>query len=296
VVSVDGHRFRTTVTAAPASLLDGLSAPASLCTASGGAVDLVGLRAGENDVSADASATFAPDVLVLGEHQVAEGSGPVVDAARSRTATRRVLDPTSGAEVVVLHENENAGWRAEQGGQTLRPFVADGWQQGFSLADDAAPVDVTFTPDRLYRWGLLLGLLAALGLVAAVAVPSRRRSVDPASAGERTLPATVVLGTTVVGCGLVAGWAGLLVGSLAAVATITATRRFPDQAPWVLAAPVLVAAGAYALRPWGGATGWAGQLVWAQLLVLVPLAAVLAAAAGPVRSRFSRRAGRSTSR
>ena len=294
-LTVDGERFRTAVAASPADLLASRPATATVCASAAGEGRSLPLRAGENVVTARASAAFEPDLLVLGNRSAATAV-PVTDAARSRGAVTRLLEPSAGASVVVLHENENAGWHAEQDGSALTPFVADGWQQGFVLHDDRAPVRVSFTPDRLYRAGLLLGLLAGLALVAAVVVLGRRRASGPPQVDEWPLPAALVLGVSWLGCALVGGTAGLLIALLASALSVVLDRRFPRQAPWVLAAPCFVAAAAYALRPWGDSGGWAGQLSWVQLLVLVPLAAVLASAAGPVRMSLRRRAGRSIRR
>jgi len=123
--------------------------------------------------------------------------------------------------------------------------------------------------------------------------------VEHGAVEERSLPPALLIGAACLGSALVAGTAGLLVGVLTTVLAIVLDRRFGGRAPWVpwvLAAPCLVAAVAYGLRPWGGASGWAGQQAWVQYLALVPLAAVLASAAGRVRMSFRRRAGRSTKR
>ena len=134
---------------------------------------------------------------------------------------------------------------------------------------------MTFAPDRVYRWGLLGGLVALLGLVLICVVPRRRwrdAPLDPAQ--SRAASAGVSVAVAVVGCGLLAGWPGALVATVVCGITWVLSRRAPVAAPWVLAGLVLPAAVAYAIRPWGGSTGWAGSLEWPHYLVLAVCAAL----------------------
>jgi arabinofuranan 3-O-arabinosyltransferase len=218
---------------------------------------------------------------------------------------RRTVRPGTGDTVVALRENTNPGWVARQGGRVLRPVVLDGWQQGWQLRG-VGPVRVDFAPDRAYRIGLAVGLGALMILVVLVAAGWRRPTshlTTPAAAGTRLLPVPLVLGVALVGAGLVAGWGGVALAVAAGLLSRLLVRRWPEEAPWLLAVPTLVAALAYVALPWGSASGWAGNQAWPHYLVLVPLVAVLLPADGERRRRwesglrpFSRSAGRSTNR
>jgi arabinofuranan 3-O-arabinosyltransferase len=202
--------------------------------------------------------------------------------------------------IVSLGENANAGWVATQDGRTLEPVVVDGWQQGWFLVDDTDPVHAEFRPDRDYRLGLAGGLVLAVALVAVVLLTRRRwAGPQPPSSGARTLPAWFLVPVALVGAGLVAGWAGVGVALVAAAAATVLRSRAPEQAPWVLAAPCLVASLAYFATPWGSASGWAGDESWPHYLVLASLVAAVATAGSGVERRptpLRRSAGRSTRR
>jgi len=78
--------------------------------------------------------------------------------------------------VLAVAQNYNEGWEAYDGsGQKLTPIRIGGWQQGWVLpAGPEQVVTARFMPDRTYRAGLLLGLVALLGVLAvAVFFPKR---------------------------------------------------------------------------------------------------------------------------
>ena len=87
------------------------------------------------------------------------------------TATEPRSTPPPGSAVLAFRENANVGWEATQDGRSLTAVRVDGWQQGWLLGPDSAgPVVETYAPEKLYRWGLLLGLVGWLLNLAAIEV------------------------------------------------------------------------------------------------------------------------------
>ena len=309
-LAVDGIPRATALVTSPAVLHLGRAVPAELCADD--ALSLGGehrisfersaavtgasvvLRRSDGLLSTDAAAVATPSATSL--HDATPEGGVVVDAV-----TRR-LQPADGDTLVVLRENVNAGWEATQDGTVLDPVTVDGWQQAWRISPGGGEVLVSFAPDRVYRTGLGVGLLALLSLVLVVGVAllrRRRASGDTPASCEQERPMSVVpLGLLAgITAGLVAGWVGLLVGALAAVG-VWLLRGQVGTAAWVLAVPALLAALAYAVTPWGSAQGWAGTQAWTSYVCVVPVVALLLAGARrPGRVAWPiRRAGRSTSR
>ena len=284
-VAVNGRVMQTSVTASPAELYGGRIVPAEPCGAAA-----VRLDAGENRVEVLGSGTFVPSSLVLSGGTAAPVVSHPVPSTRSGPVQQSVT-PSRGDTLVTLKQNANPGWHAIQQGRELRPVVMDGWQQGWRVAG-TAPVGIVFGPDAVYRWGLLLGLLALLSLLVLACIPRVLRSgAECAPLGSRALPAPVPGLLAVLAGGLLAGWAGAVLALVGCLTAMVLGRRAPGSGPWVLAALVLPAVAAYAVRPWGSAAGWAGSLVWPHYLVVVVCGAVLAwpAERSLGRPRFLRR-------
>ena len=171
-LSVNGDDIATSVTASPADLYSGTAVPADLC----GSTD-VSLTAGANDLDLVESDLFVPTSLVLSDGTALD-SRPGAIASTQSDAVHRVLMPEGAGSLVAVRENTNPGWRATQTGQDLVPTVVDGWQQGWRSHEDNKQITVVFGPDRLYRWGLLGGLLSLGVLVLIVCIhvfgPTRR--------------------------------------------------------------------------------------------------------------------------
>ena len=308
-VTVNGFPFATRITAAPAQLAAGTPVPAELCLPGSETSSPVVLRPGENVVRTSARSGFTVRSLVLTEGSPAsapiEGAGLATPDAVSRTLT-----PAPGSRVVVMRENANRGWHATADGKTLRSVVVDGWQQGWLLPSDSSvdEVEARYTPDPVYRGGLLAGFVALCLLLLALILLLVRRRPGPAPLEERHLPWPLALGVIVVAPGLLAGWPGLAVGVAALAVVVVLDRRAPEAAPLVLGALCLVAALDYAVTPWGSPSGWAGSDRWPHYVALVPVLALMVSAllsapspgGGPDRwgslAFFRRRAGRSTTR
>jgi len=290
-VSVDGRSLSTAVTASAADLYAGRLVRARVCGDRS-----VTLAAGTDEVDVAASAAFVPSSFVLTDGLPTEATVRDVGLDRADPVHRSLVP--AGGSVVSVHENVNPGWTAEQAGQRLVPLVVDGWQQAWRLTG-AGTVRMTYTPDRAYRMGLLGGLVGLSVLALACCLPARRwRGTSRPPLAGRTGSRVVLAGTGMLGAGLLAGWWALLLAAVVLVAIDVAQRRAPETVPWVVAAAVLPAAAAYALRPWGGQDGWAGVLAWPHYLVVVVVAALFVPAPSRGRRRrlFRRIPGRSTPR
>ncbi len=259
----------TRVVASARDLFEGGPLPAELCGT--GEVTLPG---GTSQVSLDATETFVPVALVLsdgaGTASVVDTAVPVV-SSRSDPAHLDLL-PGGAATLLTVRQNTNPGWAATSDGRALAPVVVDGWQQGWVLpeAGSRARVEMVFTPDSVYRGALAAGLVGLLALGALCGLP-RRRWTDTSGAplGAARAPAPILGLIALLGGGLLAGSLGAALAVAGFVVAAVLRTRSPDSGPWLLAALVLPAAGAYALRPWGGSTGWAGSLTWPHYLVVV---------------------------
>ena len=207
---------------------------------------------GTNLVEARASGLFRPAAVVLSDDQ------PLAAAPRTLVATRkdavhRTLDPRAGGGVVVLRENTNRGWVAQQAagrwtrwsstdgsraGECRRPHVRCAWRTGPNAST-----------------GRVSGLACCCLLVLLTGVAMRRlplwRDTPGPGLHGRELPAPVRVAAGLLAGGLLAGWIGLAVASVTVVLGSLIQRRAPEAGPWLLAAVVLPSAVAYAFRPWG---------------------------------------------
>ena len=277
-VTVNGAAMRTSVTAAPADLIAMKPASAKIC-----GVDKVALRPGGNVVDVSGSSAFGAGALVLRGDRLEHL--PVVSSASglvSETPVQRVVRVAEGMEVLGLRENANPGWSATQHGRPVPSLVVDGWQQAFDVTGRGGSVTVVFEPDRTYRWGLAAGLAGLAALVLVVLVTTRRsrgRAVSAAPGHELRPTVWLALGT--LGAGLLAGWTGVLVGTVGWLLAVMLRSRMPDGVCWVLGGCASVASLAYVVRPWGGETGWAGDLAWPHYFLLVSVAGVFALSGAP---------------
>ncbi len=270
-VDTGRQAIATRVTASPRELFEGGPLEAELCNDGD-----VALPEGPSQVAIEATESFTPVSLVLTDGLVETGSVDPVVSSRPSPARLEML-PAGGDTLLTVRENTNPGWVATRDGRELTPVVVDGWQQGYWLPGDGTREQVTmdFAPDTVYRGALAVGLLGLLALLALCCVP-RRRWADTrgAALGAGRLPAPALAVLAIAGGGLLAGSVGAGLAALGFVVAALLRRRSPESGPWLLAALVLPAAGAYALRPWGGSTGWAGSFEWPHYLVVVVCAAL----------------------
>ncbi|MEK8108963.1 hypothetical protein NKG94_37305 [Micromonospora sp. M12] len=137
--------------------------------------------------------------------------------------------------MLAVRENTNTGWQATLGGQTLKPLVVDGWQQGWILpAGASGEVVLRFAPDTTYRAGLLLGgiLLAVVVVLAVLPArqPSGRTSAGAVPRGRRRLTRSLPL--LAVGAAALVLWSGLIGGLVVAAGFMLAVpgpRRLPGR-------------------------------------------------------------------
>jgi arabinofuranan 3-O-arabinosyltransferase len=160
--------------------------------------------------------------------------------------------------VLSVPENANDGWVATLNGHQLARTRVDGWQQAWLVpAGAGGVVTLDFTPDTAYRTRLLVGLLAALALLVAIAIPARRRKLDLPEAGHRWVPIVLVVLTgalggmlsliVLIGCLLVRqvrrAWPPwIALGGVTAATVIAVTGRLLDLGQdWAYGAPAQAA-------------------------------------------------------
>ena len=186
--------------------------------------------------------------------------------------------PTGAQRVVVMRDNANPGWRAALRGTPLQPQVVDGRRQAFVVPEGASGrLVIEFAPDRPYRWGLALGAVLALLVVAAALLPDRHRPGGPGrprppSGRPAPSPRSAFI-IPVAWSGAVAGPAGLLVGALSIVVTrVRSSRMLPTAAVLALGSAAAVVQ-AWAAPGFPGSSAVEGAV---RLLVLGAFAISLA--------------------
>jgi hypothetical protein len=138
---------------------------------------------------------------------------------------------TEEAALLVVPENQSAGWVAVADGESLPSVRVDGWQQGWELqAGFDGEVDLVFTPQSTFEGSLALGAVGAGALLGLVGIRSRRtdasarsvraRSTNPGIRQLAAFGAAAVLGT------LLAGVVGAVAFVLAMSAFHLPVRRF----------------------------------------------------------------------
>ena len=246
-LAVGGKQIRTAFTATVSDLLQRRELPMRLCETDQVRPDAT---AGPVRVVATAGTEAEPTRMALLPAAGGPAAAPidsVLSIDRWQPDRRQVtLAPWAASRVLVLRENTNAGWRARIGGQTLRPIVVDGWQQGWIVpAGLSGAVTIDFGPDRLYRAGLiggavlagLVGLAAILPIGGKPILPIGRAPVRPVSERRRRDAALLVLSAVfLVAAGGYAAAALALLGILALLifGRRPGIRRVERWAPVVL--------------------------------------------------------------
>ncbi|MEV0619478.1 alpha-(1-_3)-arabinofuranosyltransferase family protein [Nonomuraea sp. NPDC050404] len=254
-IEVNGNTVRTKVAGTHADLLEQRPVQILGCSKAE-------LAEGDNRVRVAGWDAFTIDSLVVGalpdEPRGVEGA-----AVRGAwdTSVREVMVNAPKDSFLVVNENHNAGWRAQIGGETLKPVRIDGWKQGWELpAGTSGTVRLDYLPDRPYRLALLLGL-AGIALLAAAALvmrgprPEHVRETAAASAGRLSrLRAPYVVVLALAFGGWVANWPGMIAVLTAFLVTLLLrARKLP--AHWAAAGAFGVAtlclAVAWVLRDYG---------------------------------------------
>ena len=207
LLTVDGRSVPMTLTAPTQQVL--LGQPVTARTCSPAPIDL---GAGQHELRLTGPAGVLPRALTLStgrglDQQPAASGTASID--RWSATSRRISVATTASSLLTIRENFNAGWTARLGSTTLRPVQVDGWQQAFLVpANLRGTVVLSYRPQRAFSAGLLLGLLAVLGLLALAAEPDRRTPPPASPAGRLPYLAQITL---LLALGLqTAGTAGLL--------------------------------------------------------------------------------------
>ncbi|WP_370619326.1 alpha-(1-_3)-arabinofuranosyltransferase domain-containing protein [Mumia qirimensis] len=277
-VEIDGRRYRTRVTASEQSLLAAEQVQAQIC-----GLPEVTLDEGTHRIQVVGNDVYRPVSFVLGAPEPEAVDAPTVATTPRWGKTERTVDldgAQSGDRLVTVAENGNAGWRDVAGSTSVQ---VNGWQQGYVVPAAADELRLEFAPAARYRWALLVGALAFVALLGMTLL--RRRVRQPAEREREFRGSLLVLGLTFAVSGLLAGTVGLGIAALGWVTGLVVRRFSAEAAAWLTAVPVVVAAGAYAVLPWGSDDGWAGDLAWAQLVLALSLGMLAASVVGGVRLR-----------
>lgn len=285
-VSVNGEAQRSRLDATLSTILSGETLPATLCSDG-----RVSLRAGDNRLELSRAVLSRPEGLSLTRSSAPGTAGPqrVDVAAKAWTPTARTVRVASRSKpaLLVVNENINAGWVAESKGHTLRPQRVNGWVQGWVLPPGpATQVVLRFTPNRGYQWALLGGLAALVVVVAAAAIPGRRRLGWAAASHGESWPLFAV---ALVAGGLIAGWVGF--GLMAVAVALGRTLKAWAWAGYVAGASVALAGVAQALAR---GNDFEIHSFAAQLLAFLGLVFSVAALGAKGPEFFRRRKGRSS--
>ncbi len=266
-VRLDGVPADTQVKATVRDLLQRRPVPFTTC----GKDSTVALQSGRHAMDVLAGGGFVPVEATwtrAGFGNVSKTPVRPVEVWRPNPAELTVEVPAAEEQsVLTIAQNYNEGWEAYDGsGRKLTPIRIGGWQQGWVLPEGIEQVvTARFMPDRTYRAGLLVGLVALLA-VAAMAVFFRRRSRH---SGHRLREGRYVGPVLAVGVGLAAGafmsgWIGLVAVSIAAACTWFVSGRLVIA---VAAGAVAIGTLVAAVQPWpDGGAGLTSGVVQASIL------------------------------
>ncbi|MBM2614770.1 DUF3367 domain-containing protein [Actinoplanes sp. LDG1-06] len=241
-VSVDGARRTTELVASRRDLLEMREVGARLCGPA--AATPVPVTEGPTRVVAVASSAADPVRLNLtplrgpesgqgaGESETqASTESPVRVDEWSSTMRKLHLDASPTQRVLAMRENTNPGWEATLAGQTLRPLIVDGWQQGWIVPPGpGGEVTLKFGPDQTFGIALGAGAVLLTGVAVAAVIPSRQLApavVLPGRRRRRWLIPPLVGGAALLLIGGVTA-AGLAALGLAVVVTSRALRPHLD--------------------------------------------------------------------
>jgi arabinofuranan 3-O-arabinosyltransferase len=193
---------------------------------------------------------------------------------------REILIGPGTRSYLELHQNFNSGWVATLNGQTLRPIVLDGWQQGYVVpAGSHGVATLTFQPETIYLGALFVSGLGVLLLILLL-VLCLTRVTRFGAWGSETAEAPPWTGVIpnwllVVACALVI----LSVGGpvvLAVPILVIVARLRPRLLPWIALTGMIAAGFVSAWHIGNGAQSGIGAYgPWAQLAALLSIAAVL---------------------
>jgi arabinofuranan 3-O-arabinosyltransferase len=280
ILGVAGEFVQTSVSTTVGDLLDGRPIPARPCRSKP-----IDLPAGQQELLISAGPSLIVDGVQLETPRAAE----IVSATTSSVHVDRWsndqrelgVEPTDVARILVVPESANPGWVARgPDGTSLTPVTVNGWQQGWVLpAGTGGTVTLDFAFNTTYRAGLIGGLALLPLLFALASVPMRRPGIFGPAARPWQLRPLAVGATTVVVAGLISGLAGILVAAAALGVRFGLRRRHDlrDRVTVGIAAFGLILAGAVlSQNPWRSVDGYVGHSAGVQILALLSVVAVAA--------------------
>ena len=197
-VTVDGHRYQTSVTGTVGALMQLQPVHLRLCSP-GSALQL---PAGHQVLTSAPSSDFGitsldlvspPTVASAGRAE----QGQAAEARRVRVLSwhadgRKLFIGAGPASYLEIHENFNPGWSATLDGRPLKAATLDGWQQAFVVpTGKGGTVALTYSPATVYHVGILISA-AALLILAGLALGNqwKRRKRMPSATGAAERVAT----------------------------------------------------------------------------------------------------------
>ncbi|CAA0124896.1 Alpha-(1-_3)-arabinofuranosyltransferase [Mycolicibacterium vanbaalenii] len=282
IIGVAGQFVQTSVSTTVGALLDNEPVPARPCSGP------ITLPAGQQELLISPGPTFIVDGVQLAgplAGQLGSATTDSVDSSRWTSDHRDVEVPASDTtRVLVVPESVNPGWSARNSaGEHLTAVTVNGWQQGWVLpAGTEGTVTLGFTSNATYRAGLIGGL-ALLPLLAALAFLPSRRSVAAVGGTRPWHPSAVARGAAVVvAAALISGIVGVVVagGVLGLRYLLRAHEKIWNTTAVGIAAAGLILAGAVlSQNPWRSVDGYVGHSTGVQFLALLSVIAVAASAA-----------------
>jgi arabinofuranan 3-O-arabinosyltransferase len=257
-----------------ATALQGLPVTATPC---GAGTRPLQLPAGANRFAMQANNLVRPQTLQFNRADVAPtpsaSPAPQPRLLHWGATNRSVQVSASTASLLVVHENQNAGWHATIDGKRLTATTVDGWQQAWLLpAGTSGVVHLVYAPQRTVIVGLAVGAAAALILIGLALWRRRRPDVRPALRDGSIRP---LLGAGIVVAVLFLLGSGYgVVAALVALVVVRLSRRRP-VAVWLAGAALAVVAGCEFVAPVTSSHPLASS-VGVQALCLLAVAIVLA--------------------
>lgn len=247
-ITVSGKKVDTKVTGTIGDINKGRAMEVESCSGD------VELKKGTHRVSIDPVEGFAPTGLTLTPDGLRKPVVQDVPLAISQWSSeeRKISIGGTDETVLTVPENINDGWVARLGDKKLSAITVDGWKQGFVVpAGSNREVELSYAPATTYRAALIVGGLAALGVLAAAvaallrggyhlrpsrAAPSRTGGIHHAHQVRRTLVggAAIALGLAVF-----AGMAPAL-GFAGAAWLRTGWRRWAREGAFIVATAAAV--------------------------------------------------------
>jgi arabinofuranan 3-O-arabinosyltransferase len=186
---VNGQRYLTSVSGTIGSLLQLRPVQVHLCTPGG----TLTLPAGRQRLTTAPAAEFAITGLSLATQPgAAPGSQQRTVGVLSWQADSRKLSVGAGPRSYLeIHENANPGWTASMNGMPLPAVTLDGWQQAFVVpAGQGGVVTLTYGPAATYHAGIIAAAIALLILAGLALGIGRRTRVPESEPGPPEPPLT----------------------------------------------------------------------------------------------------------